>query len=447
VKIVHVSTVDAAGGAARAAYRLHDGLKRAGEESRMFVAWKTSDDAAVSQFRPSRKPMARIARTLRRMRIDRDARAAAGAARGGYSMFSDDRSQFAADPWAQLPAADVVQMHWVAGFVDYAAFFEALPRETPVVWTLHDMNAFTGGCHYDAGCGRFAGECGACPALASSAENDLSRQIWRRKRRVLDALTTGKLHVVTPSRWLAGEAKRSALFTKFNCSVIPYGLDTNVFQPRDARSARERIGIPPGAKVILFLADGVDDPRKGYEYLVRALDGAAFAGEVFLLTLGRGKPAEFRGFRHVHLEAVTDDRMLAEIYSAADVFVAPSLQDNLPNTVLEASACGTPVIAFNAGGISEAVRHGKTGLLVDVRDADGLRAALSGLLANDAMREEMRRNCRAVATAEYAIDIQARRYVELYGELAPAAVRGSLKAGVGVTASAATEAAAETSRV
>lgn len=346
-------------------------------------------------------------------------------------MFSDDRTMFGVEPWSQCPNADVLQLHWVAGFLDYGAFFRWLPEKTRLVWTLHDMNAFTGGCHYDAGCGRFTQGCGACPALGSRQDEDLSAQVWRRKQKSLEALPAGKLHIVTPSRWLAEQAKRSALLSRFPRSVIPYGLDTDVFRPRDPHAERERLGIPLRSKVILFLADGVSDPRKGCDLLLQALAGITDSPDLFLLTLGRGEPVEFRGFPHVHLDAVADDSRLSSVYSAADVFVAPSLQDNLPNTVLESMACGTPVVAHSAGGIPEAVRQNETGFLVPSGDVAELGSAIRRVLENDSMRADMSRNCRRIATAEYAIDIQARRYVTLYTEIASTGAPVFTKASVG----------------
>jgi glycosyltransferase involved in cell wall biosynthesis len=250
--------------------------------------------------------------------------------------------------------------------------------------------------------------------LGSRAENDLSRAIWRRKRKSLESLAERKFRVVTPSRWLAEQARKSTLLGRFPCSVIPYGLDIEVFQPRDPRLMREALGIPLTAKVVLFLADGVDDPRKGREFLLRALEGMADSQNLFLLTLGRGGPLELGAFPHVHVNAVADDRLLSCVYSAADVFVAPSLQDNLPNTVLEAIACGVPVVGFASGGIPDAVRQGETGLLAPLRDVRGLREAVRELLATESIRTEMARNCRRVAVQEYALEIQARRYLELY---------------------------------
>ena len=383
----------------------------------MFVAWKHGGDASVGQFAPSRSATTRLARRWRRFVIERDGRAAGRASSGGYSMFSDDRTMFGDEPLGQMPAADVVQLHWVAGFVDYGAFFRWVREGRRVVWTLHDMAAFTGGCHYDAGCGKFAGECGACPALRSSDEKDLSRAVWARKRDAYSWMRPGQMHVVTPSRWLAGRARASALLGDMECSVIPYGLDLDVFRPRPKLGARAKIGIPASARVLLFVADGVRDPRKGLDHLLRAVSGLNSVHDLVVVTLGRGEPVKIANARHVHLENVSDDERLAEVYSAADVFALPSLQDNLPNTVLEAMGCGTPVAAFRTGGIPEAVRHRETGLVVETGDVGGLRTAIFELLTNEPLRAQMSARSREIAAQDYGIELQARRYAELYREI------------------------------
>jgi len=320
------------------------------------------------------------------------------------------------DPWQHLPENDVIQLHWVSKFVDYLAFFSTLPRGKPIVWTVHGMEALTGGCHYDRGCGKFAQECGACPLLGSQSASDLTHQVWQRKKKSYEKLDAAQFHIVSPSRWLQGEARRSSLLSRFPCSVIPNGLDTDVFAPRDRRAARQAFGVPPEAKVVLFIAYGVNDPRKGFHLLSKALAGE-MEKNIFLLSVGPGFPPDLQGFPHQHIDSIRDDRILSDVYSAADVFVVPSLQENLPNTALEAVACGTPVVGFAVGGIPDIVRPGKTGLLAAVGDAIDLRRAIVDILADDGRREEMARNCRSVAVQEYALEIQARRYSELYKEL------------------------------
>jgi glycosyltransferase involved in cell wall biosynthesis len=276
------------------------------------------------------------------------------------------------------------------------------------------MAPLAGGCHWTNECGKFAEQCGACPQLGSNAEQDVTRTIWLRKRESLAKLDSHQLHVVTPSRWLAAEAGRSSLLSRFQCSVIPYGLDTDTFSPRDRASARRNLGIPPDVKVLLFAADAINVRRKGLHLLLDALRGLHFKEQLVLLSIGRGNPPTVDGFACYHEPPLDDDERLSYVYSAADIYVAPSEQDNLPNTVLESIACGVPVVAFEVGGIPDAVRPGVTGLLAKPGDPASLRAEIMNLLTNDEKRSEMSSNCRKVAVQEYSLELQAKRYMTLY---------------------------------
>ncbi len=414
MRVLHIGTNETLGGAARAAYRLHTGLRPLGHDSIMLVAHKQSGDPTVEAFTPSVGIARRLRRLLRRGRIARSLERYESSRPAGYEPFSGDRSEHGATLVRQLPSCDVINLHWVAGFVDYRSFFRSIPRGTPVVWTLHDMNPFTGGCHYDDGCGKFAEYCGACPQLGSSAARDLSREIWQRKRRVFQGVPKGGLHIVTPSRWLARQVRRSPLLRDRPVSVIPNGLDTQAFSPRDRRSAREVLGVPPEAKVVLFVAQWTGIRRKGFRLLLEALAGLSSVPNLLLMSLGVGGGSDDIGIPHVHFDRTDDDRLLALVYSAADLFVIPSLQDNLPNTVMEAMSCGTPVVGLDVGGIPDMVRPGTTGSLVPPGDVKALGAAIAGLLEDDPKRREMARNCRRIAVEEYSLEVQARRYVELY---------------------------------
>jgi glycosyltransferase involved in cell wall biosynthesis len=383
----------------------------------MFVAKKTSHDPSVIRYDPPRDPRSRILRTLRRVNIALAARLYRLKAPAGLSFFSDDRTKYGKDPWRHLPESDLIQLHWVTRFVDYRAFFEFIPATTPVVWTLHDMVPFTGGCHYDQGCHRFAQACGRCPQLGSESDTDLTREVWQRKCESFQKLRSDRLHIVTPSRWLGEQVGQSSLLSRFPRSVIPYGVDTDTFAPRDRRHSRELLRIPLEAKVVLFLAHSVRDPRKGLDLLSRALGGIESLSGMFLLSLGSGAPAEFRGFPSAHIEHVGNDSFLSHVYSAADILVAPSLQDNLPNTVLESISCGTPVVGFAVGGIPDMVRPGLTGLLAAPGDAVDLRRAILELLSSEEGRKKMAIHCRKIATQEHALEIQARHYVDLYEEI------------------------------
>jgi glycosyltransferase involved in cell wall biosynthesis len=417
MRIVQVSTADVAGGASRSAYRLHDGLRRLGQSSQMYVLHKSSNDSTVHQYVPSRKKTTRLFRNARRLALNLAMRRYSNDSSAERTFFSDDRSPFYKDFCANIPECDLIHLHWAAGFIDYGAFFDWLPESVPLVWTLHDMANFTGGCSYDLGCNKFTIRCGSCPQLGSHNENDLTRQSWLRRQKCYSSSDSKRLHVVTPSRWLAEELGRSSLMSSMRRSRIPYGLDLEVFQPRDRKVAREVLGIPSGARVILFVSQDIHTPRKGFRLLTEALMGIEPSGKTFLLSLGMGARPEFKRFAHVHIPSVSDDGLLSLIYSAADIFVAPSLADNLPNTILESIACGTPVVAFDAGGMPDAVRPGITGLLAKAGNQEDLRAAIIQLLGNDSKRAEMSANCRRVALNEYALNIQAQQYLVLYEEL------------------------------
>ncbi len=409
MKVVHSCTADNG-----AAYRLHRGLLRLGIESTMFVAQRRTDDPSVTVFQPPMDLPSRLRRRLRRMQIARSFNRYRKSRPAGYGGFFDDRCQHGANALAQLPTCDVLHLHTMTTLFDFGAFFAAVPQHVPVVRTLHDMSFFTGGCHHDWGCGKYTERCGDCPQLGSREERDLSRQIWQRKRVALRSVPPGCLHFVAPSRWLANEAKRSTLLQDFPITVIPLGLDTNAFCPRDRSFAREIFGVPLDASVVLFVAEPIDRPEKGFVLLAQALDGLSDLANPLLISLGSGKPPEKVRVPHWRLGHIGNERLLSLVYSAADIFVIPSLRDNLPQAALEAIACGTPVVGLAVGGIPEIVRPGITGLLAPAQDVPALRKAIRDLLQDPATRAELSINCRRIAVEEYALDVQAQRYIQLY---------------------------------
>jgi len=417
MRIVHLSTSDTTGGAARAAYRLHQGLRREGHDSRMFVMHKSSDDPSVVAFVPPRDPLSRVRRHLRRNAINRDSAPYLALRPEGLEPFSDDRSMHGADILAQLPKCDVINLHWVAGFIDYTSFFRSIPRHTPIVWRLSDTNPFTGGCHYDEGCGRFAQQCGSCPQLGSNDPYDLSFRIWQRKQAAFRHVAPSRLHIVALSNWIAKEARRSTLFGHIPISVIPNGIDATVFAPADRNMARNALAIPPDARVVMFSAGSIENRRKGLPQLIEALNGLSQHDDIILLSLGGGKPALNGPLRHIHLGHVENDKQIAQAYRAADLFVIPSLQENLPNTALEAMSCGTPVVGFDAGGIPDLVRPGITGLLAPVGDIGALRTAIAALLDDAPRRAAMGSMCRQIVLNEYLPELQVQRYATIYRQL------------------------------
>jgi len=470
MKIAIVSTYDVSGGAARSAYRLHRGLLFSGADCKMIAKIKDSGDPTVITFDPPRNHLDRILGNIRRAKMNYQYSSAVGAAKV-REMFTDDRSRFGKAFCDGVPCCDVINLHWVANdFFDYEGFFSSVPTNVPIVWTLHDMNPFTGGCHYDAGCGRYKQQCGACPMLGNqtkdrrlktedllvgsaggttkaqrhkggnekevrgrksevrhlisglrSPTSDLSRQIWERKSTAIQgALARGvKLHIVSPSQWLADCARHSSLFRNLPISVIPNGLDSGVFRPLDAKGMRETLGVAEQDRMILFTAESVASPRKGLLHLIEALKVLPLdALRIKLVCAGYASGAtKFDGLPTTFLGSIQNDSLMALAYSDADLFVIPSLEDNLPNTVMEAMACGTPVVGFDAGGIRDMVRPGETGLLAPVGDAKALGEAIDTLCKDDALRAMMSLRCREVSVAEYTLVHQANAYMKLYEEM------------------------------
>jgi glycosyltransferase involved in cell wall biosynthesis len=332
--------------------------------------------------------------------------------------FSDDRSEYGASLLGQLPEADVYHLHWVSDFVDYGCFLPAAARRAPLVWTLHDMNPFTGGCHYDEGCARYLSQCGHCPQLHVSGEGDLSKRIWKRKNAAYSKIAEGRLHFVAPSRWIADEARRSSLLGERPVTVIPNGLDVTMFKPFDRQMARQFLGLPSDKTIILWAADSLGRRIKGRKFFLEAMEGFKGRQDLLVVTVGRGGASEDLVVPNLSLGYMADERLMALAYSAADVFVSSSLQESFGYTILESMACGVPVVAFNGSAVPELCRDGVSGTLAPLGDAAGLRAAISHTLADPARLTWMGSNCRRIAVEEYSLELYARRYAALYASIA-----------------------------
>lgn len=420
MRILSLAHSDAGDGAAVAAVGLHRALRRLGHGSVLFVERRKGDnrDPAVIQFVPAGSVWARAMRVLRGQRIRRQMAAyASSRRRAGFVdyLFTGCRSVHGLELLDQLPACDVLNVHGVTAFMDFAEFFRRVPRRAPVVRILHDMQFLTGGCHHNLGCGRYVQGCGRCPQLGSRRPRDLSRRNWEEKFAVLNHVDSTRMHLVVASNWLAEAARRSPLVQKFPLAVIPYGVDVDVFQPRDRRAGRDVLGIPQDARVVLFVVGGsLDFPLKGFARLVEALGGLADVSDLVLMTVGVGSPSARVPVPHVHLGLVQNRRLLSLVYSAADVVVVPSEMEAFSNAALEAQACGTPVVAFRVGGLAESVDDGRTGFLVPPRDVGALRAAIRQVVLDDGARTRMAQACRQRAVEEFSLELHARRYVSLY---------------------------------
>jgi glycosyltransferase involved in cell wall biosynthesis len=417
MKVVHLSFTDIAGGAARAAWRVHRSLDSVGINSAMFVGSAYSHGSDVTQYSPTAGLASGLRRRARRAVLRRDHMALMYRP-AGTEPYWDDRTTNGSEVGVLAPAADVYHIHQITDFVDYAAL-PILSARAPIVWTLHETTPLTGGCPYPYECVGFTRQCGACPQLGSSDERDLSHAVWRRKQSHYSRIAPTRMHVVGPSQWIAEQARRSTLLNRFPVSVIPYALDTEIFRPmREARRLLDAFGVPPSARIVLFVAEHTNYLRKGFTLLDSALARLKDISDVALISLGRGeKPTLQSALPHIHLGTLTEDRMIAAVYSMADVFVIPSLEDNLPNTVLESMACGTPVVGFRVGGIPDMVREGENGLLVPRGDITGLASAIETLLTDESRRACMGAAGRRIAEREYNYRVQSERYLNLYSSL------------------------------
>ena len=404
MKPLLVSTYDSFGGAARAAMRLHQGLRAADTPSRILVQDKRTDDPGV--LGPA-TPLALLAAKLR-PRLDAVLTSCYRGRRHG--LFSPALVPSGLIPKAHDLAPDLLHLHWVnEGFLRIESLAECT---IPIVWTLHDMWPFTGGCHHSGSCDRYRAGCGVCPQLGSNSQRDLSSWTWRRKSRAFRELP---LEIISPSNWLAGCARSSSLFGTVPVEVIPNGIDTVHFAPHDKKMCRALLGLPQDA--VLLLAGGVavmKDQNKGVSLLMTALKQIAPGVELAILgasgqeqPLELGMPVHFLG--HLH-----DDVSLALAYSAADIFVSPSREENLSNMVMEAAACGVPVVAFRVGGMSDLIDSGVNGILVPPGSVDDLVEAINALAGDSTLRVRFGIESRLKVEREFAIENIVRRYLQVY---------------------------------
>jgi len=422
--ILHLSVADQDGGAARAAYRIHAGLCRLGVDSRMLVGTKTSDDPTVI---PVASTPAELFLSFARPAIE------ALPIRFWYRP--KHRPYFFAN-WVPdgiagheaFSKADLLQLHWVSAGLLRPETLAAFHK--PIVWRLSDQWAFTGGCHYSGTCTRYEQQCGSCPQLESAGGSDLSHRTWKRKQSSYSRLD---LTVVSPSNWLADLARKSSLFGRFPIRVIHNGLDTDVFRPIDRTIARALLRLPQDRPLIAFGAvRAVDDPRKGFRELQAALgilaanvargdDHVTMAAQPLpeLLVFGASRaPASVELPLPTHfLGKIHDDLALALAYSAADVFVAPSLEENFSSTVLEAVACGVPVAAFRLGGMPDLVQHQENGWLAEPVDPGNLAFGITWILADEVRRRKLGEVARFRTLERFSLTRQCGHYIDLYNEL------------------------------
>ncbi len=414
MNVLQLSTDDFSGGASRAAYRLHQALCAEGVESRMRVLVRQTANEQVTPGRAPRSFEQKVRERLARIVRDRRARKFRT---DNLIMHSYGQVSAGLVDEINADAADVLNLHWI---VNLLSVQDIGRLRKPIVWTLHDMWAFCGGEHIapdDAG-SRFRKGYLADNRPAGESGPDLNREAWEAKRRAWDEQ---RFHIVTPSRWMAGCVRESVLFRDFPVRVIPNPIEMEqLWHPLPKQFARAALGLDPTKKYILSGSAGGMPHLKGEDLLHKAMARVASARgqDTELVIFGQFRPSNAPNWPcPVHwLGPVRDDYVMATIYSACDVMAVPSRHDNLPNTAVEANACGTPVVGFEIGGLPDIVSHQASGWLAKAFDTDMFADGILWILADPQRWVNLSASARKAALARYSSESVTQQYVQVYEE-------------------------------
>ncbi len=386
------------GGAGIAALRLHQALLEQKIDSHFLCLNKSKSTVpkCESFFKNKAKLLFRILHRIYLVKYayERNKNLINGKT-GDFEIFSFSSMDYDISAHPLVKDADIIHLHWVADFLDWKSFFKNVDK--PIVWTLHDMNPFLGGFHY----------------LGDKKRNFLIFNALEEKlisTKIFALRKVSQLHIVCPSKWLQQQSMKSEIFGAYKHYVIPNSIPVNTFRPLDKLKSRQVFNLPLEKKIILFVADSVDNHRKGFSLLQKALqyiDDHNYA----LAIVGRYTAIELnQRISAYHLGYISDEVLLASAYSAADIFVIPSVEDNLPNTVIESLACGTPVVAFNVGGLPDLISNGINGFIAEKINVEELYQAIVKALNYDFTRSHIRNN----AVSKFKPSIQVSKYMEIY---------------------------------
>lgn len=424
MKISFLSTSDSTGGAAIAARRLLDAISR----------WFSTDSADISLLVRQQRlknhssifPINQLSFFLSsdltpKLILEKILFSFYYHSKSVRFLFSTNRFGFPITKNSNILTSDIIHLHWINhSFISLNELNRLFHLNKPIVWTFHDMWAFTGGCHYVGSCLNYQNECGNCPLLAHPNPNDLSHQLWNHKKEIYH---NSNLTIVTCSHWLAERVKSSKLLGHIEPIIIPNPINRNIFYHKNTTDIKKRLNISDDRFVLLFGAASISDKRKGLHYLIEALhllkqNHPDLANQLTLLVVGRIKEPllDLNEFTVMAIGSISDENEMADYYSAADAYISPSLEDNLPNTIMESLSCGTPVIAFSSGGIPEMIIHKKTGYLAEPKSAEEL---VNGILwlSKQPNKQDISNHAIQFVEENYSENVVAKKYVDLYQSL------------------------------
>jgi glycosyltransferase involved in cell wall biosynthesis len=417
LKVVHLNTYDGNGGAGRACIRLNQALLSQGIDSKIVVHYKFGKNPKIQTFNKNIIQKAYTAATIIAERIL--AKRYLKPVKTPFSFAWFGRSVI---NHPDVKAADIIHLHWINhGFLNPKYIAEIAKLNKPVVWTFHDSNAFTGGCHVRYTCDNFKRECGDCPILSNPSPDDISYRIFSEKRLAYDVLN---FKVIAPSQWMQRSVESGSLMQGKSVVNIPNTLETDVFHPIGQTYAREQLGLSKDKFIFLTgFMPSRKDMHKGTGYLMESLDLLAEhkginKDQIELVVFGNRNDKDLPTFpfKATFLGTISDDVKLAQCYAAADAFLIPSLEDNLPYTVMESLACGTPVVAFTTGGIPDMVQHHYNGYLAEYRSSQSFTDGMEWIV-NHPDKVTLREQARQTVMDKFSEQVIAQKHLKIYEQI------------------------------
>lgn len=422
MKVLLLNSSDNQGGAAVAAVRQMEALLSVGIEVRMLVLNQKTTNPRIKAIHESKggKLLDKWMFSTERLHIflrnglNRSCLFHVSTALSGYDISHH--------PWVKW--ADIIHLHWInQGFLSLKGIENLSQSKKPIIWTMHDMWPVTAICHHARECVRYQTECGFCPQISSTHKNDLSHLVWMKKSRLMSRLQPT---LIGCSKWLAGLAQQSALTTGIRIESIPNPIDTDLFSPKDRYTARKEMGLPENGILVLFGAVQADDPRKGIIELSQAMKhlkrrDSSLSQDIRLVVFGalRDEVKDlFPDYKIIPMGYIKDAEKMAHLYRSANIFVTPSLEENLPNTIMESLSVGTPCVAFQVGGIPEMIIPNSTGYLAKYKDPEDLcNGIIKTIELNQNSPETVSKACRSFVLNHYSQESIAQKLIELYNDL------------------------------
>ena len=416
MRVLIINTSERIGGAAIAANRLMDALRNNGIQAKMLVRDKQTDNITVIGLKKSLWSIWQF--VWERIVIWKANHFKQ------HNLFAVDIANTGTDitTYPEFKEADIIHLHWVnQGMLSLKDLKKILQSGKPIVWTMHDMWPCTGICHHARECDKYHKECHHCPYLYNGgAKKDLSHQTFKKKKELYQL---SPITFITCSQWLKERAGQSALLEQHPIVHIPNPIKTNLFTPRNKVEARQKCNLPTDKKLILFGSVKITDKRKGIDYFIESCKILAEKHPELVNNLGvavYGKESEqlksLVPFQVYALDYISNEKELVNVYNAVDLYVTPSLEENLPNTIMEAMACGIPCVGFNVGGIPEMIDHLHNGYVADYKSAEDFANGIHWTLSESeyqSLSEESRRK----VTSSYSESTIAKKYIEVYNKI------------------------------